>query len=72
MESYVEKSKPAGIDSTLKNEMPVGQVKILTNLLPPRSPNHRARAIRKRLLTKNLAVIGLVVIDASHHHLSRH
>jgi hypothetical protein len=78
MESCFERNRPNAIGSISKSERLVRlsktkaktRLKNKRNRLCPPSPMPRARAIRKRLLTKNLVVIDLDVIDASHHRLS--
>jgi hypothetical protein len=71
MEGCVEWNRPNGIGSISKSERLARLNKTQRNRLQPSSPMHRARAIRKRLLTKNLVAIDLDAIDASHHRLSR-
>ena len=71
VEGCGERSRPNGIGSISKGERLARLGKTKRNRLRPYSPMHRARAIRKRLLTKNLVAIDLDVIDASHHRLSR-
>jgi hypothetical protein len=71
MEGSVERNRPDGIGSISKSERLARLGKTKRNRLRPSSPTHRARAIRKRLLKKNLVAIDLDVIDASHHRLSR-
>ena len=70
-ESFVGKSKLNGIGSISKIASLVRQRKKKVNRSSLPSLTHRARAIRKSLLTKNLVAIGQVVIDASHLRLSR-
>lgn len=71
MEGCVEWNRPNGIGSISKSERLARLNKTKRNRLRPSSPMQPARAIRKKLLTKNLVAIGLDVIDASHHRLSR-
>ena len=71
MESSVGRSRPNAIGSISKCERLARLNKTKRNRLQPSSQMHCARAIRKRLLKKNLVAIDLDVIDASHHRLSR-